>query len=242
MVAVAGSQIEAVLLDAGGVLVMPDPAAFRKHLAPFGIAPSDKSCREAHYRGMAELDRIGRTDYPQADRVIARFLGISDGDIEAATAALHEIYAIEPFVAVPGVAGELLRLHQAGLRQAIVSNAEGTVEAQLADLGICARTGVDIAEVVTVVDSHLVGVEKPDPAIFVHALDALGLLPQQCVYLGDSVHFDVKGALAAGIAPIHVSPYGWCVESSHPHVPSLKAFTDEVLDRSVATRTAWGDR
>jgi putative hydrolase of the HAD superfamily len=57
-----------------------------------------------------------------------------------------------------------------------------------------------------VIDSHRVGVEKPDPAIFGFALRAMGLDPARCLYLGDSVRIDVAGARAAGLTPALVTP------------------------------------
>jgi putative hydrolase of the HAD superfamily len=223
------SGVEAVLLDAGGVLLMPDPAAFRRHMAPFGVCPDDDTCWRAHHLGMAELDRIGMTDYRQADQVMARFLGVAEPDVEEAVDALNAVYVDEPLVPIHGVGDQLHRLRDVGLPLAVVSNAGGTVEAQLAEHRICAVAATDVAEVAIVIDSQIVGVEKPDPAIFAYALEALQVPANRCVYLGDSVHFDVNGAHAAGISPIHVSPYGWCADDDHPHVASLKAFIDQLL-------------
>jgi putative hydrolase of the HAD superfamily len=57
-----------------------------------------------------------------------------------------------------------------------------------------------------VIDSHVVGVEKPDPAIFGFALRAMDLDPARCLYLGDSIRIDVAGARAAGLTPVLVTP------------------------------------
>lgn len=222
-------DIKAVLLDAGGVLLMPDPAAFRHRLAPFGVAPDDESCHHAHFLGMAEIDRIGRTDYLQADRVIARAFGVADDQVEAAAAAINDVYREDAFLPVPGAAEQLLRLQGAGLRLAIVSNATGTVADELAGHRICALDDPRCATVEVVVDSAVVGVEKPDPAIFRLALDALHLPPEQCVYLGDSVHFDVNGAQAADIPAIHVTPSVACSRADHPHVASVRELADRLL-------------
>ena len=48
------------------------------------------------------------------------------------------------------------------------------------------------------IDSALVGVEKPDPAIFRAALEALGVAPEEALYVGDLYEVDVVGARAAG--------------------------------------------
>ena len=61
--------MDAVLLDAGGVLLLPDPAELRRVLAPFGRIPDDETCRRAHYASMREVDRIGGPDWPAVDRL-----------------------------------------------------------------------------------------------------------------------------------------------------------------------------
>jgi putative hydrolase of the HAD superfamily len=59
-----------------------------------------------------------------------------------------------------------------------------------------------------VIDSHEVGVAKPDPQIFRAALDRMGLDPSQAWYVGDSVFHDVLGAQAASMArAVLVDPY-----------------------------------
>ncbi len=218
----------AVLLDAGGVLLMPDPAAFRRRLAGFGVMPDDETCRRAHFVGMTEVDRC-QGDFAAADRVVARALGVADDALEDAAAAVLAVYHREPFVAVPDAAAQLGRLSSAGYALAVVSNAGGTVQERLAEHGICAVGGGQIPQVAAVVDSFLVGVEKPDPAIFTFALEALGVDPVACLYVGDSVHFDVGGARAAGIAPVHLSPYGHCTDPDHGHVTSLRALVDALV-------------
>jgi putative hydrolase of the HAD superfamily len=54
----------------------------------------------------------------------------------------------------------------------------------------------------TVVDSSLVGVEKPDPQIFRIALERMGLGPEHAVFCGDLPAVDVEGARAAGLRPV----------------------------------------
>jgi FMN phosphatase YigB (HAD superfamily) len=208
---------------------MPDPDAFRERLSPFAVSPDDETCLRAHYLGMAELDKTGESDYRQADAAIARFFGVADADVEAAAVAISSVYLDDAFVPIPGVAEQLRRLHDARIGLAVVSNASGEVEARLAEHRICALSGPGVVEVSAIVDSYVVGVEKPGPAIFGFALDALGLGPEECAYLGDSVYFDVNGALSAGIRPVHLTPYSTCDGAEHPHVASLRDFTDEVL-------------
>jgi putative hydrolase of the HAD superfamily len=93
----------------------------------------------------------------------------------------------------------LSRLQAAGLRLGIVSNSDGRVEEALSAAGL--RDLFDV-----VIDSRLVGVEKPDPAIFRAALDALGVGPEEALYVGDLYEVDVVGARAAGIEAVLLTP------------------------------------
>jgi len=93
----------------------------------------------------------------------------------------------------------------------VVSNAEGRVEK---DLGAAGYEGLlDV-----VVDSHVVGVEKPDPRIFHIALERLGADPAGAVFLGDVPSVDVVGARAAGIAPILLDRHDLYPDASAPRL------------------------
>jgi FMN phosphatase YigB (HAD superfamily) len=66
----------------------------------------------------------------------------------------------------------------------------------------------DHAEVRCIIDSHIVGVTKPDPKIFEFALPFFpGIERSRIAYVGDSIVMDVGGATAAGLTPILVDPY-----------------------------------
>ena len=54
----------------------------------------------------------------------------------------------------------------------------------------------------------MVGVAKPNPEIFEHALPHFeGIERSRIAYVGDSVVMDVQGSTAAGLTPILVDPY-----------------------------------
>ena len=65
-----------------------------------------------------------------------------------------------------------------------------------------------IADSAFVIDSAIVGVSKPDPAIFLMALDAASLPSSEVVYVGDYYAVDVVGARSVGITPVLFDPYG----------------------------------
>jgi putative hydrolase of the HAD superfamily len=135
-----------------------------------------------------------------------------------ATAALREIYtapATTLWNVVPEQVIEDLRdLAATGVAIAVVSNSDGTVESVLRRCEI----PIDI-----VIDSGVVGVAKPDPGIFAFALEKLNVAPEKAVHVGDTTWADVDGALAAGVRPLHLDPFGDCPDPAghHEHVRSL---------------------
>jgi putative hydrolase of the HAD superfamily len=117
----------------------------------------------------------------------------------------------------------LSELVASGIEVAIVSNSDGWIEGSLRVLGICQVGAGPGASVRAVIDSSLVGVEKPDPRIFEAALRALDLPAGAVVHVGDSVHFDIEGARSAGIRALHFDPFAMCGAGEHEHVSSLAA-------------------
>ena len=218
----ADRSFDALLFDAGGVLLLPDPEDFRRLMAPFGAAPDDSTCDYAHYVGMREVDRLGTVDWRAVDDVVSLALGVAEEHLGKACDAVTEVYLNSTWVPIPGAAETLVELQTAGYPLAVVSNASGTMEQQLLQHEICSVDGETHAQVAIVVDSDVVGVEKPDPRIFELALEALGGPdPTRCLYTGDTVLFDVTGARAAGLWPLHVDPFGLCPDDDHDHVKSI---------------------
>lgn len=87
---------------------------------------------------------------------------------------------------------ELVReLREAGLIVGVVSNSEGRV-AELAELLGWRRDFAVIA------DSGVLGIEKPDPAIFAWTAARLGCAADTIVHVGDSWAADIEGARNAG--------------------------------------------
>jgi len=52
--------------------------------------------------------------------------------------------------------------------------------------------------------SYDIGIPKPDPRIFRHTIDLLGVHQSEAVMVGDSLEADIKGALAAGLQAVLV--------------------------------------
>ena len=94
------------------------------------------------------------------------------------------------YTEVPALLDELARHY----RLAIVSNGLSIEQRRkVAPLGLDRHI-----EVVAI--SEEVGVRKPEPAIFHHALAALGVAAADAVHVGDDFGADIEGARSAGLA------------------------------------------
>jgi 5'-nucleotidase len=67
-----------------------------------------------------------------------------------------------------------------------------------------------------------VGVAKPDPQIFEHALAHFPEFERERIaYVGDSVTMDVGGATAAGLQPLLLDPYDDHPDAGFDRIKSL---------------------
>ena len=224
-------RLEAVLLDAGGTLVRLDFEWMTGALRSLGHDVDVARLRRAEIEGRRRFD-ASRGRVPAAGEPPSA-LGAS-GDTEAYFGGMLEAagvpraglpVALERFAArhaekglwecrMEGARDALDALGRLGLRRAVVSNSDGRAEEHLANCGV--REGLEF-----VVDSQLVGVEKPDPRIFALALDRLGVPAERALFVGDIRSVDEAGAGAAGVHFVLLDPYGDYAAPATPAVPHI---------------------
>jgi putative hydrolase of the HAD superfamily len=218
---------DAILFDAGGVLVLPDPTVLAPLLAPYGGDDSIAAHRRAHYAAMAVKSRsmATETDWDAYDVTYVESIGVRDDLIAHAAEVLN--HSRTPHLwrwPIPESLTALGALVDRRVPIGVVSNASGQVEHALALAGVCqvgAGSGVPVR---IVIDSHVVGVAKPDPRIFEFALEHFdGIDRSRILYVGDSVRMDVEGARAAGLTPVLLDPYGDHAEAEVARITSLIA-------------------
>lgn len=222
-------EFDAILFDAGGIFVLPDPTVLGPLLAYYGGDPSIDRHRRAHYWAMAAKSRAGHleADWDEYNQAYVTSIGVPAGDVAAAAAVLGRTRTAHLWRwAIPESVAALRRLYESGMPIGVVSNASGQIAEVLARSGVCQVGEGAGVPVRVVIDSHVVGVAKPDPRIFEPALEHFpGLDRARIAYVGDSVTMDVGGARAAGLVPILLDPHEDHVGSDFRTVRSLHDLT-----------------
>jgi putative hydrolase of the HAD superfamily len=102
--------------------------------------------------------------------------------------------------AAPGAAATLAALRERSYRIGLISNTIWPAELHMEDLE---EIGV-LPFLEHLIFSGEIGLWKPSPQVFQHALDALRVAPHQAVFVGDSPREDILGAQGAGMRAIWV--------------------------------------
>ncbi|MBI4868427.1 MAG: HAD-IA family hydrolase [Candidatus Wallbacteria bacterium] len=212
--------IRLVLFDAGNTLLFVDFPYLARAAQEVGADVTAAALRRSEVHARIEMDRIveqekGSTDasrWRQYFKVMLGEAGVTDRQFEAMVPLLlarHQKVGLWIHVR-PWTKPVLETLRRAGYRMAVVSNADGRVESWLVR-----KTLGSYFE--TVLDSHVVGVEKPDPRIFEMALDRTGFAAREAIHVGDLYSVDVLGARRAGITPVLLDPM-----QAHPATDCLR--------------------
>ena len=200
-------SLRAVLFDAGNTLVFLDYA----RLAPAvgkatGVALTAEALAARADEAATALERPDGRDRERASLYLETLFSLAGVPAEAreiVRTTLLELHRERHLWGAmdPRTPEALSRLRAAGYRLAVVSNSDGRAEEALEAAGV-------LEQFEFVVDSQLVGIEKPDPAIFRLALRRMGLAPGEALYVGDLYEVDVVGARRAGLDVILLDPHG----------------------------------
>jgi putative hydrolase of the HAD superfamily len=222
-------KCRAVLFDAGETIVHPHPSfpeLLAQVLARQGHPVDPAEVREkVHvvvdiFTTAASDGELWSTSAERSrrfwDRVYRRLL--AELDVPFTDAVASSVYGaftdLGNYRLFPDVLPTLHRLRAGGLRMGVVSNFEDWLEQLLESLAVTSFFEVRVI-------SGVEGMEKPDPRIFLLALDRLGVEPQEAVYVGDSVAFDVEPARRVGMVGILLDRRGRFPDHPGPRIASL---------------------
>jgi putative hydrolase of the HAD superfamily len=215
-------------------------AAFHAGLAALertDLPPADEI--SAHFRAEFEPlfwapGTVEEIEYPGMIRDALRHFGVEISDDELARFLEAEHAGWAPARVIGATTHALLEaLRNRDLKLALVSNAfdpPWLLHRDLEETGLAER--LDFA-----VFSSEVGRRKPDPAIFVAALAALGVEAEDALFVGDRLYEDVRGADELGMTTVQAV---WFRADDHPDGgdPDYLAFTPmdvlNVADRLLA--------
>jgi putative hydrolase of the HAD superfamily len=208
--------LRAVLFDAAGTLIRlrePVGSTYARFFAAQGAEVPASRLDEAFARvlpGMPPMvfpgvapEETRRRERDWWREVVRRTLRTADGsarprDFEACFDALFAHYATPAaWESMPGVDEALASLASRGLRLAVVSNFDQRLRGLLAALGLARR----FEHIVLPADA---AAAKPDPRIFLVALEALAVLPAAAAYVGNDPVEDHDASTRAGLRAVDV--------------------------------------
>lgn len=202
-------RYRAIFLDAGGTLIHLDRRFIIHAIRQQGIPCEDASFLAAERDAKERIGALTRAPESgtDADRWreawAAALAGL--GCTAAATAAVFGAVRARHaegrlWTRVEQGTGEALAaLKVSGYLLGVVSNADGRIEQFLRTAGLDGPLDF-------ILDSAIVGVEKPDPRIFEIACERAGVAPSEALHVGDFYEIDVLGARAAGVDGLLVDP------------------------------------
>jgi HAD superfamily hydrolase (TIGR01509 family) len=206
-------QPRAILFDAGNTLLRMNYPAIAAYLVSREHPVSVPQVREAELRARVRLDADlasgasteTRDTHERYLRYVLLHLGIADEGEVRAIATWRRGY--NPPVGLwnradPEAAAALRRVKGAGLITGVISNSNGSVRSILEVTGLA-------RDLDFIIDSAVVGVEKPDPRIFRFALEQARVPPDAALYVGDLYSVDVVGARRAGLGAVLLDPRGY---------------------------------
>ena len=191
----------AILWDFGGVILSSPFEAFNRYEAEIGL-PKDfirgLNARNGDTNAWAKMER--------SEVSLEGFVTLFEEE------ARQQGHKLDGWRILQSLSGDIrpqmveaLRRCKQHFRVACITNnmkhGEGPGMARSADKALA------VAEIMTlfehVVESSKLGMRKPDPRIYQHACDLLGVQPEDCVYL-DDLGINLKPARALGMRTIKV--------------------------------------
>jgi len=228
------SSIGAIFFDAGNTLIFPRVDDLAQDLTAQGFPATSEDFYAAERAGKQKLDEwlwpqirrgqvpktidhvywgeylrelMERIHAPEAERErLTRRVGNGFRDIRTWSRVLPDT---PPFLEALGAQGYFL---------GVISNSIGTLEEQLRRVNLARHFSA-------ILDSAVVGVEKPHPEIFQRALSHASVKASEALFVGDTYATDMGGAQLAGLQGVLIDRVGAYPHADCPRITSLPALS-----------------
>jgi putative hydrolase of the HAD superfamily len=225
-------SVRAIFFDAGNTLVYPRVEELAEDLTKQGYPATEEDFFAAERTGKQKLDewlwpQIRHGEVPRTIdhyywgeylKALVERIAVPETErratIERIANGFRDITLWSRVF--PETAPFLARLSARGFWLGVISNSIGTIEEQLARLGLARFFP-------TIIDSAHVGVEKPHPEIFQIALARVpgGLASAQAIFVGDTNATDMGGAALAGLRGVLIDRVGAYPRADCPRITFL---------------------
>ena len=208
-------EIQTTACQDFGIVVTPNGIARGYALADEFMAQENAGSNPVRSRNPEET----ATFFAKYERLILQGAG-ANADLKLAAQVWQRVRQIPYAMALfDDVLPNLARLRALGLTLGLISNVNRGGRDLTESLGLTGH--LDVA-----VTSGEVGAEKPNPPLFLAALDRAGVAPSEAVHVGDQYTSDVVGARNVGIRPVLLDRYG--TAEHHDDVPMVGSMEEVV--------------
>ena len=213
-------ELESQALKELGFAVSP------KALSP-GLYLADKYLYEENARlPIRQRSREEQTKlYTRFHRIILKEAGINADDniVYKLLARMFELNNTMKFILFDDVSAMLKDLKEKNLKLGLLTNLQTEVDSMCRELGIAAYLDFTVT-------SAEVGADKPQPPIFLKALELAQVQPAEAIHVGDQYQNDVLGARSVGISPILLDRADYYTEITDcPRIKSLSEVSKYII-------------
>lgn len=228
------SNYKTIVFDAGGTLIgFYDPAPFQLFLQKYAAVHIVKSTRENAVKLMKRIDaeykyiqrnHLQKKEEPDTTGHLWHtvFKNIWSNNSHIADAMFDWFLYGKLDTLFDDVLQMLEILFQQSFKLGVLSNFSPSLEYCLHELGIHHYFKFFIV-------SSVVGLKKPDTAIFDLCVNYASCLREEILYVGDNYEIDIKGAERAGITPVLIDRENMYSEVNCHRICKLTELTKDLV-------------
>ena len=151
---------------------------------------------QREYQNLRPERYTGQLDYAVSLRYIVRKLGgkCPESTIKTLAERCHSAFTRHLRRVEPEILDLLNEIIASGITLGLISNTDGSEVLDWANSPLSGFFQVSIF-------SHAVGMVKPDPHIYQHGCENLGVTPSDCIFIGDGNSDELRGAAQVGMLP-----------------------------------------